>query len=228
MVEGDLEMKVKAVLFDLDGVITDTAHYHYKAWKACANEFGIDMDEEFNENLKGIDRVSSLKRILEHGSVTLTEEQFEKALKNKNEHYLQLINEITKDDILEGIEGLLEELENNKIQRVVCSASKNAPVILENLGILDKFDYIIDPTSVANGKPSPDIFLEGAKVAGVSIDECVGIEDAIAGIQAIKSAGMLAVGVGNEALEEAKPDVLVRSTLELSMNLIKSLSWCNL
>ncbi|MGL4338430.1 MAG: beta-phosphoglucomutase [Turicibacter sp.] len=217
-------MSVKAVLFDLDGIITDTAHYHYKAWKACAKTFGIEMDEQFNENLKGIDRVSSLNRILEHGGVTLTPEQFEKALMDKNNHYLQLITQITKYDILEGIEPLLEELENKEIQRVVCSASKNAPTILKNLGIYNKFNVIVDPTTLEKGKPSPDIFIEGAKLAGVLIEECIGIEDAVAGIKAIKAAGMIAIAVGNDTLDVANPDVRLTSTSQLTLNVINNLS----
>lgn len=210
-------MTIKGVLFDLDGVITDTAQYHYIAWKNCASNLGIEIDKEFNEKLKGIDRVNSLKIILNHGSLDLNEEEFEQALYLKNNEYIEAINLLTSKDILPGIKSFLIQLRANGIRTAICSASKNANIIIEKLGIGEFFDAIIDPSKLAEGKPAPDIFIEGAKSLGFETFECIGIEDSISGIQSIKSANMCAVGIGSVELKEAGADILYKDTTYLDL-----------
>lgn len=216
-------MKVEAVLFDLDGVITDTAHYHYLAWKQCADSLGIDFDEKKNEQLKGVDRVHSLKRILDMGNITLDDDTFQQKLTEKNKAYIQLIDSITEKDILPGIQELLLELREKKISAIVCSASKNAPAILRHLGLYDCFDAIVDPSTLRAGKPAPDIFLKGAQLAKSDPAHTIGIEDAVAGIQAIKAAGMHAVGVGGNELKAAGADRIVPSTDQLSVSYLETI-----
>lgn len=216
-------MKVKAVLFDLDGVITDTAHYHYKAWQQCANALGIAFDEIDNEQLKGVDRMHSLQIICKMGNKTLSKEDFQKKLNEKNEIYKELIKSITEKDILPNIKDFLKELQAKKIARVLCSASKNAPDILRNLGLYDCFEAIVDPATLANGKPAPDIFIQGAILGKSEPEYVVGIEDAIAGVQAIKAAGMYCIGIGGKDLKDAGADCILSSTKELNVAFLEAL-----
>lgn len=210
-------MEIKAILFDLDGVITDTAELHYKAWKQIAKEVNIEIDREFNETLKGIDRVKSFDRILKHGNLELSEQEKEYYLKKKNDIFRDLIDTLTQKDILDGISEFFDELIENNIKISIASASKNAPYILEKLNLIKKIDGIANPESVENSKPAPDIFLKAAEIVGVDIHECVGIEDAKAGIKAINAANMFSVGIGK--LEEA--DLVLNSTSELNLEILK-------
>ncbi|WP_152396223.1 beta-phosphoglucomutase [Paenibacillus guangzhouensis] len=217
---------LKAVLLDLDGVITDTAAYHYLAWKELGSEIGIEIDSEFNEQLKGVSRMESLDRILRHGgkahAFTL-EEKLGLAAK-KNARYVQLLEGITPADIYPGIEGLLVELREAGVYAVLASASKNAPQILASLRLTEYFDYIVDPDEVAYGKPAPDMFLRGAAAVSVSPGQCIGIEDAQAGIEAIKAAGMIAVGIGSGGLlSAAGADVVLPTTETLSLAFLQLL-----
>ncbi|HAK42156.1 MAG TPA: beta-phosphoglucomutase [Clostridium sp.] len=211
-------MEIKAVLFDLDGVIADTAKFHFIAWKSIAKEEGIDIDEEFNEQLKGVDRVLSFDRILAHGNITsLTEDEKEYYRTKKNNLYKELLKDLTPQDVLPGILALFNELIDNNIKIAIASISQNAPYILEKLNLLDKIDCIADPRTVKHSKPAPDIFLKAAELTGVDIKNCVAIEDAQAGIEAINRAGIFSVGVGN--LVDA--DLLVDSTSKLNLDSIK-------
>ncbi|NLK96786.1 MAG: beta-phosphoglucomutase [Epulopiscium sp.] len=207
---------LKGVIFDLDGVITDTAGYHFQAWAALAKELGIEIDEEFNEKLKGVSRMESLEAILKHGNREndFTKEEKEALATKKNDHYKELIKNITKKDILPGIEKLLQELKENNIKIALGSASKNAPVILKQLEIEEYFDYVVDANQIKNSKPAPDIFIDGLKGLELKPEEAVGVEDAEAGIEAIHGAGMIAIGVG------VKGDVNVSSTEELTYDVI--------
>lgn len=186
-----------AVIFDLDGVLTDTARFHYLAWKQMASGLGIAIDEAFNETLKGIDRMSSLERILQHGNMQLPEDAKQRLAFEKNEHYKELTASMTRQDLLPGALDRLDELKSLGVKISLASASKNAPAILEALGISGYFDSIANPALVAQGKPAPDIFLLAAAPLHVRPDECLGVEDAEAGVAAIKSAGMQALGVGD-------------------------------
>lgn len=213
--------KLKAVIFDLDGVITDSAKYHYLAWKELADELGIAFDEEYNEKLKGVSRMESLELILQNGNVcdkySLREK--EEMADRKNENYKELIKQMTPEDILPGVFGFLEELKAAGIKTALASVSKNAPFILHQLELEAYFDYVADAASVPNAKPFPDIFLAGKDHFGFASEECVGVEDAKAGIEAIHRAGMKAVGVGTpEQMEEAD---LLLLTDQLSLYRIK-------
>ncbi|MCY8088939.1 beta-phosphoglucomutase [Bacillus sonorensis] len=212
---------MKAVIFDLDGVITDTAELHFLAWKRIAEQLHIPFDRDFNERLKGISREESLERILDHGGLSATYSKSAKRdlLVMKNQYYQKLIDNITPRDLLPGIGRLLCELEKKRIKIALASASRNAPSILKRLDLINVFDVIVDPASLKKGKPDPEIFLAAAGHLGVSPVDCAGIEDAEAGIASIKSAGMFAVGVGNErAMHEA--DLSVRQTSDLSFDLL--------
>lgn len=214
--------KIEAVIFDLDGVIVDTAHFHFLAWRNLARGLGIDFTEEFNEKLKGISRMESLEKILELGNMAseYTEEEKTVLATKKNTEYVELLKDMKPTDIYPGIRELLNELKENNIKIVLASASKNAPMILDALGITDLFDFVVNPESVEKGKPSPDIFLAGAKAVGVNPENCIGVEDAVAGIQAILSANMFAVGVGTpNEMEKAGANLVVENTSELSLNL---------
>ncbi len=196
---------MKAFLFDLDGVIVDTAHFHYQAWRRLANEkLGFDISEEFNENLKGVSRTESLERILAHGNTTLDEATKAAYATLKNEWYVELINKMTPDDILPGVKVFLEKTRQSGIKIGLGSVSKNAKPILEKIGIVEDFDVIIDGTKISKGKPDPEVFLKGAQELNIAPHECVVFEDAVAGIEAGKRAGMKTVGIGQaEVLKEA-------------------------
>lgn len=196
---------IKAFIFDLDGVIVDTAHFHYQAWRRLANEkLGFDISEEFNESLKGVSRTESLDRILAHGNVTIDENTKTHYATLKNEWYLELINQMTPADVLSGVEEFLVKSREQGLKIALGSVSKNAKPILEKVGILHLFDAIIDGTHISKGKPDPEVFLKGAAALGVHPTECVVFEDAVAGIEAAKRAGMQTVGIG-------KKDVLIEA-----------------
>ncbi|MGN9863867.1 beta-phosphoglucomutase [Bacillus swezeyi] len=212
---------MKAVIFDLDGVITDTAEYHFLAWKQLAEQLSIPFDRDFNESLKGISREKSLEKMLNHGGAAekYTKAEKQNLMLQKNRHYQKLIQNLTPADLLPGISRLLCELKSEKIKLALASSSRNAPAILERLGIIDDFQAIVDPTALVKGKPDPEIFLTAAALLGVSPAECAAIEDAEAGIAAIKSAGMFAVGVGHERSMHAA-DLIVKDTRELTFDLL--------
>jgi len=191
-------MKEKAFIFDLDGVIVDTAKYHFLAWKNLANELGFDFTEAQNELLKGVSRVKSLEIILNIGNVTLSEEKTQAFLVKKNEEYLAFINKMTADEILPGVLKVLTFLKENNIPFALGSASKNARFILEQVGIINLFDAIVDGNDVSKAKPDPEVFLIGAEKLNVAPENCVVFEDAIAGVEAANNAGMLSIGIGSE------------------------------
>ncbi|MBC9826006.1 MULTISPECIES: beta-phosphoglucomutase [Carnobacterium] len=209
---------IKGFIFDLDGVLTDTAEYHYLAWKKLADRLGIQLDRKMNEQLKGISRMDSLDRILAIGNQMdrYTLEEKEKLADEKNEDYKELILEVTPNDLLPGIANLLADLRAKDIRLALASASKNGPVIMERLGIADMFDTVVDPATLAKGKPDPEIFIKGAQQLKLKPIECVGVEDAQAGIESINAAGIFSVGVGTkEMMKEA--DYAVTSTQELKL-----------
>lgn len=210
----------KAIAFDLDGVITDTAEYHFLAWQQLGDKLGIPFDREFNEQLKGISRGESLELILKlgHKENDYTEEQKLDFMTWKNDIYINLIQEITQKDILPGIQELLIDCQKNNVKMAIASASKNAPMILEKLGIIDFFSVIIDPTTLKNGKPFPDIFIASAKKLNLDVSEIIGIEDSQAGITSINDADMFSVGVGNLI----NVDYLVSNTNDLSFDTLRS------
>lgn len=197
---------IKAFLFDLDGVIVDTAIYHYQAWKRLANELGFDISEEFNERLKGVSRTESLDIILAHGGLTLPDEKKAELAAQKNQWYLELVSRMTSDDILPGVANFFAQVRKANLLTALGSVSKNAPLILERIGMTDAFDAIIDGTKITKGKPDPEVFTKGAAELGVSPSECVVFEDAVAGVEAGKRGKMFVVGIGS-------PDVLTQADL---------------
>lgn len=212
---------IEAVIFDLDGVITDTAEYHYLAWKQLGEELNIPFDRDFNETLKGVSRTDSLERILTLGGKqdAFTEQEKTALATKKNDHYVTLIQHISEQDLLPGIIAFLDEIRAAGLKIGMASASKNALSVVEALGVRHYFDDIVDAATVAQSKPHPEVFLRAAEALGVEPARCIGVEDAAAGITAIRAAGMYAVGVGPETtLHEA--DYRVDSTDLLSLEQI--------
>jgi beta-phosphoglucomutase len=192
--------RFKAVIFDLDGVITDTAHYHYLAWKRLAESQGVHFDQAVNENLKGIDRMGSLELILASSARQYTQAEKLALADQKNRHYQQLIATMSAADLLPGAVAALDAVRAAGLRIGLASVSKNAFTVLERLGITDKFDYVVDAATIARGKPDPEIFLKAARELGVAPADCLGVEDAVAGVASIKSAGMFALGIGQPSV----------------------------
>lgn len=208
----------KGFVFDLDGVITDTADDHFAAWKDLAARLGIEIDERFNEQLKGIGRMDSLERILIHGGRQndFTPDQKKALAARKNKAYRKMLKKLSSKDILPGTLKFLKEARRKNVLCSLASGSRNAPYIIERLGVEEYFDAVINPAGIKNSKPDPEIYIKGAGILGLKPEECVGFEDAQAGIESIKNAGMLAVGI-----ESGKPlrgaDIIVCSLDELSV-----------
>ncbi|GIO28698.1 beta-phosphoglucomutase [Ornithinibacillus bavariensis] len=216
---------IKAFIFDLDGVITDTAELHYQAWKRCAEKLNITIDSKFNERLKGVGRMESLELILEHGGKQnhFTEKEKRIVAEEKNEYYRSLLIENQSLEMLPNMHTLLLDIKHSGYKLALASASRNAPLILQALGITQLFDSLADP-SIVKGKPAPDLFLQAAALLKVETQECIAIEDAQSGIEAINRAGMFAVGVG-EVTYLKQADYVVPTTKELSLNEILVRWW---
>jgi len=199
---------MRAAIFDLDGVIVDTAKYHYLAWRRLANENGFDFSAQDNERLKGVSRMRSLEILLEIGGLRPSEVEKEAMAARKNVWYVEYLYQMDASEILPGALTYLRWLRGQGVKIGLGSASKNAPLILERLGISGLFDAVIDGSKVTHTKPDPEVFLRAARELGVAAGECVVFEDAEAGIEAARRAGMGKVGIGSPAvLKEA--DVVV-------------------
>lgn len=195
---------IKACLFDLDGVIVDTAKYHFIAWKQLAREMGFDFTEQDNERLKGVSRMASLDILLEMGGVTKTEQEKEELAHRKNEHYVSFITQMKPDEILPGAREFLLACKDAGLATALGSASKNAMTIINRLELNDLFDAIIDGTHTSKAKPDPEVFLKGAEALAADPENCVVFEDAEAGVEAALAAGMYCVGIGSsEVLNKA-------------------------
>ena len=198
-------MSKKAFIFDLDGVIVDTAKYHFLAWQKLAQELGIEFTPEHNEDLKGVSRVRSLDIILALGNVQASQEDKNRCLIQKNEEYLSYLVDMNESELLPGVINVLEFIKEKKQLIALGSASKNARPILEKTGILHFFDAIVDGNDVTNAKPDPEVFLRAAKLVKANNKNCIVFEDSVAGIQAANIANMISVGIGDaEILQEAK------------------------
>ncbi len=193
-------MDIQGALFDLDGVLVDTAKYHYLAWKRLANAWGFDFTETDNERLKGVSRVRSLEILLEIGGVSMTDSQKEEAAALKNSWYVEYLTALDETALLPGSWEYLQRLREHGIRIALGSASKNAPLILDRLNITGFFDAVIDGNTVSKAKPDPEVFIKGAAALGLAPEHCVVFEDSLAGIEAAKRGGMKAVGVGRPEL----------------------------
>ncbi|TCK65195.1 beta-phosphoglucomutase [Winogradskyella wandonensis] len=215
-------MNKKGFIFDLDGVIVDTAKYHFLAWRKLANGLGIDFTHEENEQLKGVSRVRSLEKILEWGGKTLSEEEFTRLMAKKNEEYLGYINKMDASEILPDVNRVLEFLSEKNQGVALGSASKNARPILEKVNLLDKFNAIVDGNDVSKAKPDPEVFLIGAKLLNMRPEDCVVFEDSVAGIQAANKADMISIGIGEkDVLHEA--DYVFKDFTEMSEEFIEAI-----
>jgi len=198
-------MSKKAFIFDLDGVIVDTAKYHFMAWQKLADEIGVDFTPEHNEELKGVSRVRSLDIILGLGNIEASQEDKNRWLTQKNENYLSYIEKMDESEILPAVRETLAFIKEKGQGIALGSASKNARPILEKVGLLHFFDAIVDGNDVSNAKPDPEVFLRATRLLGVSKEDAIVFEDSVAGIQAANIAGMLSIGIGEKSvLKEAK------------------------
>jgi len=195
-----MNRRIKGLIFDLDGVLVTTEHNHFIAWKNTAEILGIPFNEEDNEQLKGISRVDSLKKILELGNKSISDETFNELLTKKNEYYLNSIADINQSNLLPGVLSVLKNAQLHGIKCAVGSSSKNARFILSKLQIDSYFSVIVDGNDVSFPKPHPEVFLKGAKQMGLEPFECIVFEDAKSGVQAAKEGGFTAIGVGNPTL----------------------------
>ncbi len=194
-----------AFIFDLDGVIVDTAKFHFLAWQKMAQKIGIDFSEKENEQLKGVSRVKSLEKILSWRNKSLSDEEFQRLMDEKNQDYLNHVHQMTKADILPGVMDFLEELKSKNHPIALGSASKNAKTILKCVGLLEVFDTIIDGNEVSKAKPDPEVFLKAAKLLNTDPQDCFVFEDSIAGIKAANTGGMTSIGIGKkDILKEAE------------------------
>ncbi|MGM0340877.1 beta-phosphoglucomutase [Enterococcus sp. AZ007] len=212
----------KGALFDLDGVIADTSNLHFKAWQDHArNYFAAELPPSIEEQTKGVSRSDSLNVILNYLDVAVSDSMFHQLLLEKNEHYKDSLKQLSPKNILPGITTFIAELRQHHVKLALASASLNGPVILEKLALSEAFDAIADPSKVPCGKPTPDIFIAAAKALDLHPSECIGIEDAIAGITAINESGAFSVAVGaNPELKTA--DLPFLTTSELKFETIRT------
>lgn len=200
-------------LFDLDGVIVDTAKYHYIAWRYIANKSGFDISEAFNEELKGISRMASLEKILDYGhqSDIFSPEEKSALADEKNDYYVSLLSRLSESDILPGFRDFIVHANKLNIPCAVASASRNAPFILKKLNIEKYFKSVVDPALLTNGKPDPEIFLKAASSVNVQPQDAIGFEDAQSGITALNSAGIFSVGVSGDKSLLTGADLIISS-----------------
>jgi len=193
-------MPIKACIFDLDGVIVDTAHYHFLAWKRLADELGIPFTREDNERLKGVSRMRSMEILLELGGVTMDPHEQERLANKKNTWFVDYVERMIPEEIYPGVATLLAQLRGQGIKIGLASSSKNAQTVLQRLHIASYFDVMVDGNMVARSKPDPEIFLLAATRLGIAPKDCVVFEDAEAGVEAALAAGMKCVGIGSPVL----------------------------
>lgn len=223
MIKQQLQsMNKKAFIFDLDGVIVDTAKYHFLAWKKLANGIGVDFTELQNEQLKGVSRVKSLEKILKWGNESVSEDEFMELMALKNEDYLRYIIKMDESEILPDVIKVLDYLIDNEQHIALGSASKNARMILNKVNILDKFKVIVDGNDVKKAKPNPEVFLKAAKELHCEPKDCIVFEDSVAGIKAANIASMVSIGIGDaETLHEA--DYIFKDFTEITEEFLKQL-----
>ena len=193
-------MNKKCFIFDLDGVIVDTAKYHFLAWKNLANSIGVDFSHAQNEQLKGVSRQRSLEKILGWGNQTLSDTDFQDLMEKKNSEYLNYVTTMGRSELLPEVERTIHFLIEKNQYVTLGSASKNARLILEKTSLIDAFDAIVDGNDVSEAKPNPEVFLKAAQLTNTQPNHCIVFEDSVAGIQAANAAGMISIGIGNESV----------------------------
>jgi beta-phosphoglucomutase len=209
-------MKIRACIFDLDGVIVDTAKYHFLAWKRLADQLGINFTEKDNERLKGVSRMASLEIILGLGNKIIDQDKKNELASLKNLWYNDYIRKMTPEEILPGSLDFVKELKKANIRVAVGSASKNTPVILDRVGISKLFDAVADGNNVEKAKPDPEVFLKASEMLGIEPEECIVFEDALAGVQAALNAGMICIGIGSPRVLK-KAHFVVKGLYEMSL-----------
>lgn len=216
-------MSKTAFIFDLDGVIVDTAKYHYLAWKKLANELGFEFTKAQNELFKGVSRKRCLEILLDIGGLEAKQEDFDKWMREKNEDYLSYIEAMDASEILPDVLKVLDYLKHKKMPLALGSASKNAKPILEKVKLLPYFDAIVDGTDVAKAKPDPEVFLIAAQKMDAKPENCIVFEDAVAGIQAANNAGMTSIGIG-DAKTLSEGDYVFKDFTEISTEFLERLT----
>ncbi|KRK49117.1 beta-phosphoglucomutase [Secundilactobacillus kimchicus] len=214
--------QIKGFVFDLDGVITDTSVYHSIAWHQLADKLGVTWTKTLEDGLKGISRMDSLEMILKAGNKEndYTQEEKVALATEKNDNYVNEIMKMTPANILPGIKPFLDELRSNGYLISLASASKNGPTVLDKLALTDYFPEIVDPATLSKGKPDPEIYVKGAELLNLKPEECIGVEDAAAGVQAINAANETSIGIGDPTiLSEA--DINFKETAEMTLDAIK-------
>lgn len=201
---------IKACIFDLDGVLVDTAHYHFLAWKRLAKEFDYELTEEINEQLKGVSRMKSLEIVMKHANISLAEQKKLALAERKNGWFTEYVHKMKSEELYPGVKELFATLKNDHIRIALASSSKNAKTIIEILGIQHEFEAVVDGNMIVHSKPDPEIFLLAAKKLGLNPTDCVVFEDAEAGVDAALAAGMKCVGVGS-TVQLKKADLVVKS-----------------
>lgn len=215
-------MGKKGFIFDLDGVIVDTAKYHFLAWKKLAQDIDVDFTEAQNEQLKGVSRIESLKKILKWGNKTLSETEFKTLMSKKNDDYLSYIAKMDASEILPDVSKVLDFLTQRKQPIALGSASKNAPEILHKVNLFNQFNAIVDGNDVTKAKPDPEVFIKAAKAIHIKPEDCIVFEDSLAGIQAANSANMISVGIGEHTiLKDA--DFVFKDFTEMSLEFLEKL-----
>lgn len=214
---------IKGFVFDLDGVITDTSVFHSQAWHQVADKVGAPWSKELEDGLKGISRMDSLEMILKAGNVSdkYTDDEKVDLATEKNTYYLKLVDQMTPDNILPGIKEFLDDLKSNGYLISLASASKNAPKVLSKLQLADYFPEIVDPKSLSKGKPDPEIYLKGAELINLNPEQCIGVEDAAAGVESINAANETSIGIGDPQVLSAA-DVKFNDTSEMTLANIKN------
>ena len=210
-------MWTRACIFDLDGVVVDTARYHFMAWKRLTDDLGILFTEKDNEHLKGVSRMTSLEKILELGGRNLPDSEKEELATLKNKWYVEYISTMTPAEVLPGTFEFIDELKTRKIRIALGSASRNTPLILDRVGLKNVFDAVADGNSVHKAKPDPEVFLKAAALVGIEASRCVVFEDAYAGVEAALNAGMICIGIGEKnVLKDAH--MVIKGLYEMNLN----------
>jgi beta-phosphoglucomutase len=217
---------IKGCIFDLDGVIVDTAHYHYLAWKRLAEELGYKLTEQENEQLKGVSRMESLDIILALAGITLAKNEKEELADRKNAWFREFVEQMTPDEIFPGVKQLIRDLRSSGIKVGLASSSKNARAVIRLLNIEKEFEAIVDGSMISHTKPHPEIFLKTAKALGVDPEMCVVIEDAEAGVEAARAAGMKCIGIGSPLLLQ-KANKVFTGTSQVMVSTVRDLDTVN-